>query len=176
MRLVWCDLEMTGLDPERCAIIEMAVIVTDESLRPLAEFERVVWQPDEVLGRMEPFVRTMHTRNGLLEKVRASQTSLLDAERELMAMLTPLVPYGEGILAGNSIHTDRRFIARYMPVFDRYLNYRLLDVSSLKILAKAWYGDGMKFTGKHDAHTALADCRDSIAELEHYRANLLRKP
>jgi oligoribonuclease len=172
--LIWVDLEMTGLDVESCAIIEMAVVVTGADLEPRAELERVIWQPDEVLDRMSPFVRDMHTKNGLLERVRASQTSLADAENEALALVTKHCGFREGILAGNSIHTDRRFLARYMPAFERFLHYRQVDVSTLKVLGRAWYPNAAAFEKEGKEHTALADIRESIAELRHYRTALFR--
>lgn len=172
--LVWVDLEMTGLDVETCAIIEMAVVVTGKDLEPKAELERVIWQPDEVLDRMSPFVRDMHTKNGLLDKVRASKTSLADVENEAIALLSAHCPFREGILAGNSIHTDRRFLARWMPAFERFLHYRQVDVSTLKVLTRAWYPGGAPFEKEGKDHTALADIRESIAELRHYRQAFFR--
>ena len=174
--LVWVDLEMTGLDVESCAIIEMAVVITRKDLEPVAELERVIWQPDEVLGRMSPFVREMHTRNGLLDKVRASRTSVADAETESLGLVAAHAPFREGILAGNSIHADRRFLARYMPTLERYLHYRQVDVSTLKVLTRAWYPGAPAFEKTGQEHTALADIRNSIAELRHYRKTFLRDP
>jgi len=172
--LVWVDLEMTGLDEERCAIIEMAVVLTRKDLEPLAELERVIWQPDEVLDRMDPFVRDMHTANGLLEKVRASKHGLRDVETEAVALVAAHCGFREGILAGNSIHADRRFLARHMPVFERFLHYRQVDVSTLKVLTRAWYPGAAKFEKEGKDHTALADVRASIDELRHYRRTFLR--
>jgi oligoribonuclease len=174
LRLVWLDLEMTGLDPEESAIIQVGVIITGPELVPLAEVERVVWQPEEVLARMEPVVREMHTRNGLLAQVRQSSTSLRVAERDVMAVVAQHCPLGEGILCGSSIHTDRRFLVRYMPMLERYLHYRQVDVTSLKVLASAWFPDMPPLRKVNSGHTALADLRASIAELAHYRAHLFR--
>jgi oligoribonuclease len=171
---VWLDLEMTGLDPVDNAIIEVGVIVTGPDLRPIDEIERVIWQPEEVLARMEPVVRDMHTRNGLISRVRASSTSLRVAEREVMELVAHHCPMGEGILAGNSIHTDRRFLIRYMPMVERYLHYRMLDVTSVKMLARAWYPGFADLRKAPAEHTALADLRSSIAELQHYRDKLFR--
>lgn len=172
--LVWVDLEMTGLDVDSCGIIEMAVVVTGKDLEPRAELERVVWQPDEVLDRMSPFVREMHTKNGLLDKVRASKTSLADVENEALALVSAHCKFREGILAGNSIHVDRRFLARHMPAFERFLHYRQVDVSTLKVLARAWYPGRAAFEKDGKEHTALADIRESIAELRHYRKAVFR--
>ena len=173
-RLVWLDLEMTGLDPESCAIIEIGVIITGPDLRPLAEMDRVIWQPEETLQRMEPVVKEMHTRNGLLDKVRASTTSLRVAERDVMSLVTEHCALGEGILAGNSIHTDRRFLIRYMPLLERYLHYRMVDVTSLKVLSRAWYPNLVEPRKPPAGHTALADVRASIAELQYYKDVLFR--
>ena len=175
-RFVWCDLEMTGLDPERCAIIEMGIVITGPDLRPIAEFERAIWQPDDVLARMEPFVREMHTKNGLLERVRKSDVSVRTAEKEATALLTQHLEFGEGILAGNSIHTDRAFLARYMPGFDRYLHYRMLDVSGLKVLTRAWYPQAPGRSKLDATHTVLADLRASIAELAWYQQTFFKSP
>lgn len=169
LRLVWMDLEMTGLDPERCAILEIGVIVTGADLAPLAEIERVIWQPPEVLDRMDPFVRQMHTDNGLLDRVRASTVSLERAERDVFTTIQKHCGPQTGILSGSSIHTDRTFIARYMPLVERYLHYRHVDVSTLKTLAGAWYPEAPPFEKPGANHTALADLRESIRELAHYR-------
>jgi oligoribonuclease len=171
---VWLDLEMTGLDPDESAIIEIGVILTGPDLVPVAEVERVIWQPEEVLARMEPVVKEMHTRNGLLQKVRQSSTSLRVAERDVVALVTQHCGLGEGVLCGNSIHTDRRFLVKYMPMLDRYLHYRQVDVTSLKVLANAWYPDMPPLKKSVSGHTALADLRASIAELTHYRTHLFK--
>lgn len=173
-RFVWLDLEMTGLDPDRCAIIELGMILTDAELNPIAQLERVIWQPESTLERMEPFVRAMHTDNGLLEKVRASRQSTGDVEREALALVSAHCGFREGILAGNSIHQDRRFLARHMPLFEGFLHYRQVDVSSLKVLARAWYGPEAEFRKEGKNHTALEDIRASLDELRHYRKHLLR--
>jgi oligoribonuclease len=173
LRLVWIDLEMTGLDPEADAIVEIACIITNADLIPLTEFETAIWQPKEVLDRMTPFVRNMHTVNGLLERVVASQTDLREAERKTLQRIAQHCPMGEGVLAGNSIHQDRRFLVKHMPGLENFLHYRQMDVSSLKVLAQAWYPDLPRFE-KRKAHTALADIRESIAELKFYRAHILK--
>jgi oligoribonuclease len=171
---VWLDLEMTGLDVERCAIVEIAVVITKADLVTVAELERVIWQPDDVLGRMDPFVRDMHTRSGLLARIRASALSVSEAERDAVALISRHCAFREGILAGNSIHTDRRFLARYMPLLEGFLHYRQLDVSSLKLLAGAWYPDLPRFEKGEKTHTALADVRASLGELAYYREKLFR--
>ncbi|KFE66119.1 oligoribonuclease [Hyalangium minutum] len=173
-RFVWLDLEMTGLDPETCAIIEIGVIITGPDLRPIAEIDRVIWQPEEALARMEPVVKEMHTKNGLTAKVRSSTTSLRIAEREVTALVAEHCVLGEGILCGNSIHTDRRFLIRYMPLLERFLHYRMVDVTSLKVLTRAWFPDINEPRKPPSGHTALADLRSSITELSYYRDTFFR--
>lgn len=173
--LVWLDMEMTGLDPETCVPVQVAMIITDAELNPLAELADVtIWAPESALAAMEPIPRQMHTENKLIERIRESKISLGDAEKELMKVLTKWVPYGRGILCGNSIHQDRRFLRRYFPAFDGYLGYRMVDVSSLKELARRWYGQGALYTKGSGKHTALSDVRESIDELKHYRAVMMR--
>lgn len=172
-RWVWVDLEMTGLDDKTCCIVQIAVIITDESFREIAQTDIVVWQPESALETMSPFVRKMHTDNGLLERVRASTTSLAEAEQKVLELLTAHVPYRKGILAGNSVWQDRRFLIRYMPLLEQYLHYRQIDVSTLKVIASAWYGNKGLPPAKVSAHTALEDIRASIEELQHYRAHIL---
>ena len=175
-RFVWCDLEMTGLDPERNVIIELGIIITGPDLKPIAELERAVWQSDDTLSNMEPFVRQMHTKNGLLERVRKSEFSLRTAEKDATALVSEHVQFGEGILAGNSIYMDRLFLAKYMPGFERYLHYRMLDVSSLKVLTRAWYPNAPGRTKDDASHTVLSDLRASIAELAHYQQYFFKAP
>lgn len=175
-RFIWCDLEMTGLDPATCSIIELGIIITGPDLKPIAELERAIWQPESSLEAMEPFVKMMHTKNGLLERVRKSETSLRTAEKEATALLASHCEFGEGILAGNSIHTDRTFIARYMPGFDRFLHYRMLDVSSLKVLTRAWFPNAPGRSKVDASHTVLSDLRASIAELAHYQQTFFKNP
>ncbi|MFO0601011.1 MAG: oligoribonuclease [Myxococcaceae bacterium] len=174
-RFVWCDLEMTGLDTATCAIIEMGLIITDVQLKPIAEWEAAIWQPNEVLERMEPFVKDMHTRNGLLERVKKSEISLRVAEKEATKLLLQHCDYGEGMLCGNSIHTDRAFISRFMPGFDRALHYRMVDVSSLKILTRAWYPSAPGRSKVDATHTVLSDLRASIGELAYYQQTFFKK-
>jgi oligoribonuclease len=168
-RFVWLDLEMTGLDDKTCAIIEMAMIITDSELNDIATYETAIWQPDSVLETMGPFVRKMHTDNGLLQKVRASDVSLADAEQKALALLAEHVPFKKGVLAGNSIWQDRRFLLRHMPFLENHLHYRQVDVSTIKVLTRQWYGGRGEAPGKVSMHTALDDIRASIAELRWYR-------
>ncbi len=171
-RFVWCDLEMTGLDDKTCSIIEMAIIITDSSLKELAMMQQTIWQPDSVLESMTPFVRQMHTDNGLLAQVRASKTSQAEAEQAAVALVLQHAPYKKGVLAGNSIWQDRRFLLRHMPHLEDVLHYRQIDVSTIKVLSRAWYGGKGDAPGKPSSHTALDDIRASIAELGWYRDHL----
>lgn len=173
--LAWLDLEMTGLCPKACAIVEMALIVTDAELKPLAPpLELVIWQPDSVLETMAPFVRQMHEKSGLLPRIRRSEVTVADAEQEALRLLTQHAPYRTARLAGNSIGQDRRFLTAYMPALENYLHYRQLDVSTLKELALWW--DGYRYQKSAEGrHTALFDVQQSIAELQAYRDNVWRK-
>jgi oligoribonuclease len=165
---------MTGLDPQLHVILQVALVVTDARLEVLDEVSFDVWQPEEALARMAPVVREMHTRTGLLERVRASMLEVRTVERALLERVSALCPY-PAVLCGNSICTDRRFIERHMPALDRYLHYRMVDVSSLKVLAERWYGEGAVYVkppaGEHDARV---DIHNSIDELRHYRRSLFR--
>ena len=172
----WIDLEMTGLDPGSDVILQAALVVTSSDLKALDHTAIDVAQPEEALGRMSEFVLDMHTRTGLLDRVRRSTVTLQQAEQLLLERLARWCP-APATLCGNSVWNDRRFMARYMPELDRYLHYRMVDVSSLKILAHRWYGKSAVFVkpalGEHDA---LVDVRNSISELEHYRRVLFRAP
>lgn len=173
--LVWLDMEMTGLDPETCVPVQVAIIITNSELETIAELPDVtIWAPEAALAAMEPIPREMHTANKLIERIREAKTSVGDAEKEMMKILSKWVPYGRGILCGNSIHQDRRFLRKYFPTFDGYLGYRMLDVSSIKELAKRWYGPSALYTKGAGNHTALADVRESIEELKHYRAEMFK--
>ncbi|MCB9893010.1 MAG: oligoribonuclease [Planctomycetes bacterium] len=174
LKLVWIDLEMTGLDPDVDSILEIAVIVTGPDLQPVGEVEAVIATSDEQLEKMSDFVRDMHTENGLLERVKAAKLTVAQAEHKALALIKQHCPQGEGVLAGNTIYQDRRFLTKYMPQLEGWLHYRQVDVSSLKILTRAWYPDTPKFEKPGKDHTALADIRDSIAELQHYREQFFK--
>ena len=170
--LVWMDLEMTGLDHTSDVIVEIATLVTDDDLQIVAEGpDLVVHQPDEVLARMDPFVVDMHTRSGLLTKIRSSTISFEQAGAETLAFIKEHAPVERTVpLCGNSIGTDRRFLAAYLPEIEEYLHYRSVDVSSLKELVRRWYPDVLGARGwKQGAHRALDDIRESVAELQMYR-------
>ncbi len=171
-RLVWVDLEMTGLDDKNDVIIELAMLITDGDLNELGMLERTVWQPASVLEKMSPFVRKMHTDNGLLDKVRASDTSCADVERDAIDALLKHTAPRQGMLAGNSIWQDRRFLLRYMPTFESLLHYRQVDVSTIKVLSKQWYGEAGVPEKKDSSHTALDDIRASLNELRWYRQKI----
>lgn len=173
--LVWLDLEMTGLDAETQVILQAAVIITDSELNPLDEYCCDIWQPESALVNMSPFVRDMHEVNGLLARVKDSRVDLADAERNLLRVITRWCPFS-ATLCGNSIWADRRFVDHYMPGLSRYLGYRMVDVSSLKVLAAQWYGEEAVFKKPTaGAHDALVDIRNSIDELRHYRGSLFLK-
>ena len=176
-RLVWIDLEMTGLDVDRHRIVELAVIVTDAQLEVLADgLDLVVHQPSEALAEMDDFVRKMHTKSGLLGEIERSQLSLDDAGKQAVEYITRFVPEpGTAPMCGNSIGVDRRFLDLQLPELDRYLHYRSIDVSSFKELCRRWYPEVYRRRPtKTEAHRALADIRESIGELQYYREHMLR--
>ena len=171
--LIWIDLEMTGLDPDADSIIEIATLVTDKELVVIAEGpELAIHQPDEVLARMDEWNQRQHGGSGLLQRVRDSRVSVLEAQQRTLDFLAGHVPARVSPMCGNSICQDRRFLARSMPELERYFHYRNLDVSTLKELAARWYPAVKSGFSKAAAHRALADIHESIAELRHYRATL----
>jgi oligoribonuclease len=173
------DLEMTGLDHDTDVIVEIATIVTDDDLAIVAEGPDLVVHVDEdALARMGDVVRTMHTSSGLLAQIRASTVDLADAGAQTLAFIREHVPEPRTVpLCGNSIGTDRRFLARWLPEIEEYLHYRSVDVSSVKELAKRWFPESVaKAPGKHGSHRALDDIRESIAELRYYREAVFRPP
>jgi oligoribonuclease len=175
--LVWIDMEMSGLVPERDRILEVAMVVTDAELNTIAEAPvYVLHQPDEVLDAMDSWNTSTHGKSGLIDKVRASRLTEADVESRLVEFLKPLVGERIAPLAGNTVHQDRRFMARYMPAFDAYLHYRIVDVSTLKELARRWNPAVLQGVTKEGKHEALADVYESIEELRHYRRAFLREP
>ena len=174
-RLVWIDCEMTGLDLKRDALIEVAAIVTDAELAPLDDgVDVVIHAADEILDNMVPIVADMHAKSGLTDAVRASSVTLGNAEKLVLDYIRTHVPDAKSApLCGNSIATDRGFLARDMPDLDEHLHYRMIDVSSIKELAKRWYPPVYQSQPEKGlAHRALADIIESIQELEYYRRTL----
>ena len=174
-RLVWADCEMTGLDLRRDALIEIAVLVTDSELRVLDDgVDIVITAPDELLDGMQPVVREMHATSGLTDAVRTSTITVGEAEQQVLDYLRKHVPDARTVpLCGNSIATDRAFLARDMPELDAFLHYRMVDVSSIKELCRRWY-PRVYFSQpqKGLAHRALADVKESIRELRYYRSTV----
>jgi len=173
--LVWLDMEMSGLDPDRDRILEIAMVVTDAALNTLAEAPvLVVHQPDSLLDGMDEWNRNTHGRSGLTAKVRTSTLTEADVEGQLTTFMKRYVPARASPMCGNSICQDRRFMARYMPGLEAYFHYRNLDVSVLKELARRWKPDVYKNFSKQGRHEALADIHESIGELKYYRDNFLK--
>ncbi len=171
--LVWIDLEMTGLSPDTDSIIEIATVVTDKELAVIADGPVLaIHQSEEVLGRMDDWNRKQHGTSGLVARVRASRIGELEAERQTLEFLAPLLPPGVSPMCGNSICQDRRFLARHMPRLERFFHYRNLDVSTLKELARRWAPGVAEGFVKQGTHLAHADIHESIRELRHYRVRL----
>ncbi len=175
--LAWMDLEMTGLDPDRHVIVEIATLLTDDNLELIAEGpDLVVYQPPEVMAEMDDFVRKMHTKSGLLPQIEASTISLEDAAAQTLAFLKEHIPEERTVpLCGNSIGTDRRFLAKHTPEIEEFLHYRSVDVSTIKELARRWHPgvlDGAPKKGL--SHRALDDIRESVSELQYYRAEVFK--
>lgn len=175
--LVWVDLEMTGLDPARHVIIEVASVVTDAQLNVIAEGPVLaVRRTEEELARIDEWSLNTHTASGLLERVRASEVDITEAERRTLDFVREHVGEKASPLCGNSVHQDRLFIAREMPAFDAYLHYRIVDVSSVKELVRRWYPRTHQAPGKRRTHLALDDIRESIDELRWYRQHVFAAP
>jgi len=176
-RLIWIDLEMTGLDSQQDRILEIATLVTDAWLDPLAEGPVIaIHQPCAVLESMDEWNRRHHGQSGLLERVKTSSADVRWAEEETLRFLQNWVPLGVSPMCGNSVCQDRRFLARWMPALEAYFHYRNLDVSTLKELARRWAPDMAQGFSKASQHLALADIYESVAELRYYRENFLHLP
>lgn len=173
--LIWVDLEMTGLEPDRDRIIEIALVITDDKLNTVAEAPVLaVHQGAAVLDAMDDWNKNTHGKSGLIERVRASTFGDAEAEAAMLAFLQEWVPARASPMCGNSVCQDRRFLARYMPQLEAWFHYRNLDVSTLKELAKRWRPEVYKGVEKKGKHQALADIHESIGELAHYRDHFLR--
>ena len=173
--LVWIDCEMTGLDPEKERLLEIAVIVTGPHLTPRVEGPVcVIHQSDELLHKMDAWNKGTHGRSGLIEKVKTSTTSEQDAEEAILAFIKKYVSKNASPLCGNTISQDRRFLVKFMPKLEAYLHYRNLDVSTLKELSTRWRPEVFNSFKKQQTHTALADVHESIEELAHYREHFIR--
>ena len=174
-RLIWIDLEMTGLKPDTDRILEMALVVTDHALDTVAQSPVwVVHQDDAILDAMDAWNRSTHGRSGLVEKVKASTATEAEVEAAALAFLREHVPAKASPMCGNSICQDRRFLARFMPVLEDWFHYRNLDVSTLKELARRWKPELLRSVPKEGKHEALADVYESIAEMRLYRDTFLR--
>lgn len=172
--LVWIDCEMSGLDPEKERLLEIAVVITGPDLQPRVEGPvLVIHQHDAVLAAMDSWNKGTHGKSGLIEKVKASTLDEAQAEGQLLAFIAQYVPAKVAPLCGNSIGQDRRFLVKYMPKLEAYFHYRNLDVSTLKELAKRWKPAVCDSFKKQQRHTALADVHESIDELMHYRTHFL---
>ncbi|MGQ4003005.1 oligoribonuclease [Francisellaceae bacterium CB300] len=169
--LVWVDLEMTGLDVEECHIIEIAAIITDKNLNIIAEAEPIaIHQSNEVMANMNEWCIKTHAETGLTKRVKESKISLEQAQLMILDFITQYVPYQSSPLCGNSIWQDRRFLGKYMPKIDDYCHYRVLDVTSIKLLNDYW--GGKESYHKQNTHKALDDIRESIAELKFYKEKI----
>jgi oligoribonuclease len=173
--LVWIDCEMSGLDPEKERLLEIAVVITGPHLQPRIEGPvLVIHQSAELLGKMDAWNKGTHGKSGLIDKVKASSLNEEQAERILLDFISRYVPKSASPLCGNTISQDRRFLVKYMPKLEAWLHYRNLDVSTLKELAKRWKPEVYNGFKKAQSHTALADVHESIEELVHYREHLLK--
>ncbi|MCA1771256.1 MAG: oligoribonuclease [Halomonas sp.] len=174
-RLVWIDLEMTGLDPDKERIIEVATLVTDAHLNVVAEGPVIaVKQPDSLLAKMDDWNQKTHGESGLVARVKASTVETAVAEQQTLDFLREYVTPGSSPMCGNSIHQDRRFLEREMPALWAFFHYRNLDVSTVKELAKRWNPGALAGFKKQNVHLAMDDIKESIAELSHYRSTFLR--
>lgn len=175
LNLVWIDCEMSGLDPERERLLEIAVVITGPDLQQRVEGPvLVIHQSDEVLNGMDAWNKGTHGRSGLIERVKASTCSEAQAQAELLAFIKQHVPKQSSPMCGNTIGQDRRFLVKYMPELEAWFHYRNLDVSTLKELAKRWRPEVHSAFKKRQMHTALADVHESIDELIHYKTHFLR--
>jgi oligoribonuclease len=174
-RLIWIDMEMSGLHPDNDRILEVAIVVTDAQLEAVAEAPvLVVHQPDEVLDGMDAWNKGTHGKSGLIDRVKASSLGEAEVEAQMIAFLQQYLPSNASPMCGNSICQDRRFLARHMPQLEAYFHYRNLDVSTLKELARRWKPELLPGFAKHNKHEALADIYESIGEMKYYREHFIK--
>jgi len=172
-RLIWIDLEMTGLSPERDVIIEIATLVTDANLHQIAEGPAIaIHQPDEIMNSMDEWNTRQHGQSGLRKRVRESEVTVAQAEQETLRFLRKNLEAGQSQMCGNSICQDRRFLANYMPELEAFFHYRNLDVSTLKELARRWKPKILDGYKKNSNHLAMDDTKDSVEELRYYKSKL----
>jgi oligoribonuclease len=173
--LIWIDMEMSGLDPDADRVLEVAIVITDSQLSTVAEAPvLVVRQEAAVLDAMDDWNKSTHAKSGLTDRVKASTLAESVVEERMLAFLAEHVPARVSPMCGNTVHQDRRFLARHMPQLEAYFHYRNLDVSTLKELARRWKPDIMAGLTKHGKHEALADIQESIEELKYYREHFLK--
>lgn len=176
LNMVWVDMEMSGLKPETDRILEIAIVITDAELNTLAIAPvMVIHQPDAVLNAMDDWNKGTHGKSGLIDKVKASIITESQAEQELLDFVKGYAPAGKIPMCGNTVHQDRRFMARYMPQLEAHFHYRNIDVSTIKELCRRWQPEVIKGFEKRSAHTALADIQESIDELRFYRQHWIQK-
>jgi oligoribonuclease len=174
--LVWIDLEMTGLNPEKEHILEIATLITDGALERIIEGPNlIIYQPPSVLDNMEKWSMKQHGKTGLTDQVKKSRISLKSAEQETLRFMRRYCTPSTAPLCGNAVHHDRRFLIKYMPSVHEYLHYRHVDVSTLKALVKRWYPKLKGYSKKSDRHRALDDIRESIEELKFYREHFFKE-
>lgn len=173
--LIWIDMEMSGLNPETDRVLEVAIVITDAQLNTVAEAPvLVVHQPDAVLDVMDNWNKSTHKKSGLIDRVKTSTLTEAVVETQMVEFLAQYVPKGVSPICGNSVHQDRRFLVKYLPKLDDYFHYRLIDVSTLKELARRWKPEVLGGMVKHGKHEALADIHESIAELRYYREQIMK--
>ncbi len=174
--LVWMDLEFSGLEPETDVILEIATIITDENLEVIAEGPNLaIYQSETILSNLDDWNQKHHTQTGLLDRVRASSESHESAETKTLEFIKKYCNERKSPLCGNSIHQDRRYLYKYMPILSEYLHYRNIDVSSFKEIAQRWYPSLPSYK-KSGGHRALADIKESIEEMKYFRSSILKAP